>query len=459
MTRAAIVLAAAIAAIGQGSAGAVPPAAPVSPHAITEASGLLAAIQGGRLLGMPPLSPDTSSLATPEYWENVVREALARGVVQLPLPVDVVKPDVFLPHAPIAAGSRVSPLPARPVDLRGVRYRWENRTKTLGDFLRDTNTDSIQFVHDGTLVAAYYANGWSPSIPHQGWSMTKSFVSTLVGIALDQHRIRSTADPIEEYVPELRGTAWQGVTIDNLLRMRSGVEWDEHTSDLSHNDQVLEWVDLAMDYYSGGRIGKTRNEFLKSLPRVEPQGAHFNYDSANTQVLAWLLESVYHRPFNDILSQQLWQPAGMESGADIMTDRTGAAVASEALFADPRDYARFGELMRNDGRTPDGRRIVSAAWVRAATTAMLPARDAGEIDQSGYKYQWWQGAKPDEFQANGFEGNYITVAPAECVTGVRLAHTIQLSPDGDFAGQGEDEWQTVFRAVLAHLGGCRADSR
>lgn len=425
----------------------------------SDATSLLAAAQGGRLLGVPPLpslaAGAAAKLSSPEYWWNYVHEAVDNNTILLPVPADVVKPDVVLPHAHIAAGTAVSVLPAAPIDLRGVTYQWAGRTKTVGDFLNDTETDAIEFVHRGALVAGYFANGWSPEDAHQAWSMTKSFVSTLVGIAVDQQRIRSIDDPIETYVPELSGTAWQGVTIENLLTMRSGVQWDEHTTDLAQNTQVAEWIDLAMDYYTNGQQGKTRNEFLKSLPGVEPQGVHFNYNSANTQMLAWLLEKVYDQPFNEILAQQLWQPAGMEASADIMTDRTGAAVASEELFARPRDFARFGELMRNGGSTPDGRRIVSGEWVTAATTTLLPATDAGDTEPGGYGYQWWSGATPDGFQANGFQGQYITVSPADCLTGVRLAHTVQFTVDGDFAGQGNAEWHTLYRAVLQQLGGCR----
>ncbi|MEU6587381.1 serine hydrolase, partial [Nocardia sp. NPDC046763] len=163
----------------------------------------------------------------------------------------------------------------------------------------------------------------------------------------------------------------------------------------------------------------------------------------------------YGQPFNEILAQQLWQPAGMEASADIMTDRTGSAVASEELFARPRDFARFGELMRNGGSTPDGRRIVSGEWVTAATATLLPATDAGDTEPGGYGYQWWSGATPDGFQANGFQGQYITVSPAGCLTGVRLAHTVQFNGEGDFAGQGNAEWHALYRAVLQELGGCR----
>ncbi|MEU1205639.1 serine hydrolase domain-containing protein [Nocardia sp. NPDC005825] len=427
------------------------------PRPIADATDLLAAIQGGRLLGVPPLrdviAGSAASLSSPEFWSNYVREILVNNKVLLPIPIDVVKPDVALPHAPIAAGAAAA-LPQAPVDLLGVTYEWAGGTKTVADFLNDSGTDAVEFAHRGSLVAQYFANGWSDDTAHQAWSTTKSFVSTLVGIAVDQHLIASLDDPIEHYLPELTGTAWQGATVRNLLEMRSGIRWDEHTAELSQNTQVTQWIEMSLDYYTDGGSGKTRDEFLKSLPADRAPGVAFNYSSADTQVLAWMLESVYHQPFNQVLSEQLWQPVGMEAPGDIMTDRTGAAIASEALFARPRDFVRLGELMRSGGRTPEGRQVVSPGWVTAATTGMKPASDAGDTTVGGYGFQWWSGATPDGFQANGFQGQYITVAPSDCVTGVRLAHTVQLSTDGEFAGQGNDEWHALYRAVLARLGGC-----
>ncbi|MEU6587523.1 hypothetical protein, partial [Nocardia sp. NPDC046763] len=183
-----------IALIGvQGSAATASADAPADPPA--DAASLLAAAQGGRLLGVPPLSSlaagAAAELSSPEYWWNYVHEAVDDNTILFPVPADVVKPDVVLPHAHIAAGTAVSALPAEPIDLRGVTYQWAGRTKTVGDFLNDTETDAIEFVHQGTLVAGYFANGWSPEDAHQAWSMTKSFVSTVVGIAIDQRRIHS----------------------------------------------------------------------------------------------------------------------------------------------------------------------------------------------------------------------------------------------------------------------------
>ncbi|WP_162140686.1 serine hydrolase domain-containing protein [Jongsikchunia kroppenstedtii] len=447
-------------ALSPTAVAAARPSHPAAPRvSVGSAQTLLAAAQGGQLLGVPPL-PDlvagaAAKFSTPEYWNNWVHEALQHNKFLLPDSVDPVKPDVFLPHSEIAAGPTVSPLPVAPVDLRDVTYQYDGRTKTVGDFLNDAETDSISFVHNGKLVAQYFANGWNLSEQHQAWSVTKSFVSAAVGIALDQRRIASLDDPINKYIPELNRTAWQGTTIRNILEMRSGIKWDEEAQQLQDNTQFMEWINLGLYQYSNGRLGMDRNNYLRSLPRVEPQGARFSYDSANPQVLAWMLEKLYHQSFADVLSDQLWKPLGMEAPAYIMTDSTGAAVASEELFARPNDLARFGEMMRNGGVNTQGRRILSAAYVQASTTGMKQgAKDTGDAPAGGYGYQWWQGPTPDSFQANGFQGNYITVQPSQCLTGVRLGHTAAFDSNGNFADQANPEWSAVFRAVAARLGGC-----
>src|SRR5690606_5087279 len=125
----------------------------------------------------------------------------------------------------------------------------------------------------------WYANGWSAKLRHQPWSVTKSFTSTLVGIALDEGRIRSVREPIDKYIKALRGTAWQGTTIENILQMESGIQWDEENLFLPANNQVMQWIQMGLDLYTDGALGMTRNEYLMSLPRVAPQGTEFHYNS------------------------------------------------------------------------------------------------------------------------------------------------------------------------------------
>jgi CubicO group peptidase (beta-lactamase class C family) len=416
------------------------PGAQVDPQQPVEAAPPPADLAAGR----------AETMMDPAFWTQVVTNALEQQAVVIPSPVDVVRPEMYLPTVPVrAGGKRTYRLPRRDRDLDDLTYEFGGRTKTLREFMNSTETDGVAFVHKGRIVDDLYANGWSSEDLHQPWSVTKSFISTVVGIAVDEGRIRSLQDPIDRYITELKGTAWEGTTIQNLLEMESGVHWDESTPVLAVNTQVEQWIQAALDLYSNGQLGMTRNEFLKSLPRVAPQGTKFSYNSGNTQVLAWLTETIYGKEFNEVISEKLWKPAGMAADAKMMTDRVGDVIASQGLYSRIFDLARFGELFRNEGRTTFGRQIVSRRWVRQAT-----ARTA--LSEGQYAFQWWQGATPDAYTASGFQGNKITVSPKNCLTGVRLSHTFGVKgKDGKFDTEfSAEEWNEVFRTVAKRLGGC-----
>lgn len=393
------------------------------------------------------------------WWQRLINQQGWRA--GLPWPADLIKPELFLPISAIAKGPDTWVLEDAPRDITEVQYTHKGQTRTVARYLRTTETSAVVIVHNGRVVAESYANGYSASQPHQPWSVTKSFVSTLVGIALDEGRIASLGDPIERYIPELARTAWAGTTIRNILEMESGIEWDEENLDLKKNHQVLQWRDVWLDYVSNGKAGRDRNEFLMTLRRVAPQGTAFHYNSANTQVLSWLVESVYGRSFTDVISEKLWKPMGMQANASIITDRHGRAIASQGLYSVARDLARFGQLFFNGGRTPDGRQIVSEAWVREATNLAGPENTSG----GEYAYQWWRNeADPAGFSAVGFQGQFISVSPSACTVAVRLGHSLAIaqSPPEVRAespteiDQGGGEFHAMLAAVNAELGGCAA---
>jgi CubicO group peptidase (beta-lactamase class C family) len=466
-------LAAVLAAAAAGALASAPPAGAATPSEVRRqiVETVAAQIPGAAvrrsdeepLVGVPGVAElaagRTEVMMDPAFWTQVVSNLLVSQTIVLPKPVDLVKPEAFLPTAPVENGKEASPLGRRPVDLAGVTYTWQGRTKTLKDFVTSTETDAVAFVHDGRIVTDLYANGWSADVRHQPWSVTKSFVSALVGIAVAEGRVRSLEDPVDAYVKPLAATAWKGTTIRNLLEMESGVHWDEGTPVLAVNTQVQQWVQAALDLVTDGALGQTRNEFLASLPREVPQGTRFSYNSGNTQLLAWLLETVYRKPFNEIISAKLWKPAGMAGDARVMTDRVGDAIASQGLYSRIFDLARFGELFRHGGRTPGGRQVVPASWVRESTTMTA-------ISKGQYAYQWWAGPTPASYEASGFQGQKISVSPSDCLTGVRLSHTLgaTLRPGGGdpadpssygFAVEmGSEEWSAVYRAVAKRLGAC-----
>lgn len=432
-------------------------------------AGLPALAQDGPVVGTPQPADAVQGWvegwADPDYWSSYAHDAVVNGHVNVPYPNDPVKPEAYLPNVPVADGAYVAPLPVRHRDLSGVTYSFGGQTKTLAQFVRTTRTDQVVLVHDGVVVGELYANGFTADTRHQAWSVTKTFVAAVVGIAHAEGLIRSLQDPIEAYVPDLRGTQWEGVSIEDVLQMESGVHWDEDTPVLAVNTQVEQWRDLALDLYSGGAAGKTRNEFLATLPSMgyEP-GTQFRYNSGNTQVLAWMTELLYGTTFEKVLERKLWQPMGAEGDAVMTSDRVGSVIASHGLFARPHDFARFGELLRNGGKTSDGRRVLPAKWVEAMTTMT-------EVSGGRYGLQTWAHriAAPDAYSASGFQGQKITVLPSDCLTAVRTSHAFGADlRDGEATdpaayGPGTEfyaeEWQTMLRAVADALGGCPRPGR
>ena len=405
-------------------------------------------------MGTPPV-PDAvqgwlQTWTDPDFWTSYVVDA-SGGHVNVPYPVDPVKPEAVLPNVPVPAGRYTSTLPVDLQDLSGITYTHDGETKTIEQFVRTTRTDQVVLVHDGTVVGEFYADGYAADVRHQAWSVTKTFVAAVVGIAKAEGLIDSLGDPIEEYVPDLRGTEWEGVSIRDILQMESGVHWDEDTPVLAINTQVEEWRDLILDLESGGTLGKTRNEFLATLPTMgyEP-GTEFHYNSGNTQVLAWMTELLYGQDFEEVLAERLWQPMGASTDAVMTSDRVGGVVASHGLFAVPADFARFGELLRLGGRTADGRRVLPRSWVRAMTTMT-------EVSDGRYGLQTWAHpiAAPDAFSASGFQGQKITVLPSDCLTAVRMSHAFGADLSDGFGTEFyAEEWQTMLRAVADALGGC-----
>ena len=255
---------------------------------------------------------------------------------------------------------------------------------------------------NGALVDEIYNNGYQQHTRHQPWSVTKTYIAATVGIAFDEGHINDLQEPIELYIEELAGTPWEGVSIEDILQMESGVHWDEDTPVLAQNTQVEQWIQVLLDVQTQGALGQTRNEFLKALPAAYEAGTEFRYNSGNTQVLAWMLEIIYDKPYNEIISEKLWQPMGAYGDAKMIADRVGGVIASQGLYARAHDFSRFGEVMRNRGLNSDGRRILPDYWVDWMTTIT-------EVSEGRYGYQTWSStAGEGAYKASGFQGQKIT---------------------------------------------------
>jgi CubicO group peptidase (beta-lactamase class C family) len=285
-------------------------------------------------------------------------------------------------------------------------YPWQGETRRSQDLLDETDTSGLLVLLDGEIVHEHYALTGGRDVRWISWSVAKSFVSALVGVAVDEGHIRSIEEPVTTYLPELAGSAYEGVAIRDVLQMSSGASWDE---DYGALDSDITRFGFTM------AIGGSMDEFASTLTREHEPGTYNRYNSIDTQVLGMLLVRATGRSLSSYLEEKIWQPLQMENDAYWLLDDLGMELALGGLNVTLRDYARFGELYRNEGRFA-GRQVVPAAWARASVRADAPHLQPGENPQSewilGYGYQWWlPGEVRDEFSAIGVYNQFIYVSP------------------------------------------------
>lgn len=377
-------------------------------------------------------------LTNPDHLQKKAEDTSDGEVAILMLPIDATTAIVILPTEVVESDPQATPLPERRVDLSGVTYEINGHTRTVEQYMADGATNAIAFMHDGEYVYDAYQNGFTDKTRHQFWSMTKSVTTALVGIAVEEGLVDSIHDPIEKYIPDAVGSAWEGTTVEDILQMESGIYWVDVPV-----HQPEELILMGMDFHTNGLYGMTRDEYLPRLTRVSSPGEHYRYNSADTQMLAWMLENVYDESYSKILSEKIWQPAGMEDDALIMVDREGHAFASMGLFATAKDAVRFGELFRNGGRNLDGEQVVPEAWVEASW-------DYSEETGGPRGYMWPQWSH-GSFAA-GYGHQRISVAPDLEMVGLRFGN----DPVDTIA---PNEFEAMYLAVADALGAGEDDGK
>ena len=283
-------------------------------------------------------------------------------------------------------------------------YVSHGEEKKTEDFIRDINVTGLIVIKDDSILYEQYFNGNDAGTRWISWSMVKSVISALVGIAIEDGHIDSVEDPITKYVPMLDGSGYDGVSIEHILEMSSGVRWDET------------YADPQSDVNRMGRtlaFGSSFEDFITTLvPEREP-GSYRRYNSMDTLALGILVQRATGRSVSEYLSDKIWSRIGMEHDAYFITDRTGIELSFGGLNATLRDYAKFGRLFLERGNW-NGEQIVSERWVMESTAATKPHRRPGpsELTNSwlGYGYQWWVPAGVDgEFMAIGVYNQVIYV--------------------------------------------------
>ena len=289
------------------------------------------------------------------------------------------------PTRVIRRGAEASELPAgAPVD---VTYEAEGRRYGLDDFMRRYPATGLLILKRGRVVCERHALGHAAQTRWISFSMAKSISSTLIGAALHDGFIGSLDDPVVQFVPRLRGSAYDGVRIRDVLQMSTGVGWVETYLDPASDRRKL------MDLQGAERPGLVL-DYMAGLPRVAEPGSRFNYNTAETFLLGAILAGAVGRPLSDYLSEKIWVPCGMESDAYWQLESPdGQEFAGSGLSATLRDYGRFGLFVLADG-VIGGRRVLPAGWVAESTAVvpgshLAPAGGLAGYEPLGYRYQWW----------------------------------------------------------------------
>lgn len=311
------------------------------------------------------------------------------------------------PTRTVARAEISSPLPRDEAALDGFTYEHEGRTRTLADLYTDMETSGLIIVHDGRIVHESYGRGADAGTQFTTWSLVKSITSTLVGIAVAEGKIDSVDDPLMKYLPELAGTAYDGVTIKQALQMSSGIRYDPNIWDGDLADTI--------DFMTRSVITGQRPAFELAIKykREHEPGTRFNYNTAESQVLIELVRRATGMDAADYLEQTLWQPLGMTHDAAWVLDAPGQAGAEigGALFnASLRDWARFG-LFIEQGGAWNGAQILPADWVDRASVSDEDHLKPGIVHPNpnrGYAWHWWTYAD-GTFTASGANGQTLYV--------------------------------------------------
>lgn len=323
----------------------------------------------------------------------------------------------FMPYHWVRAGASAYALPRR-VERVAVHYDWPGSAGTIDALMQRVSAMGLVVVHDGSVVEERFvappsAHGETASATRSvavsddrftSWSVAKSFVSTLLGIAISEGKIRSIDDKVADYVPELRGSAYGETSLQDLLRMTSGVAWND---DFSNSKS-----DVIALYKNAFVFGDAVDPFVSKHIRAAPQGARFNYASSDPQILGLVIRRATGMSLADYLGAKVWQPMGMRGDAFWSTDQHGSELAFCCLSAQLEDYARFGAML-SQGGVWEGRQIVPRSWIEASSALHDDSALAGANHHHGadsYGFLWWIPTDPQgEFFAHGVFGQVIWV--------------------------------------------------
>ena len=350
------------------------------------------------------------------FWSQPQRDAAFRALDRLP---------ILAKARAIPAGPTPLPLPPGPPLKLPV---------DIDAYMAGQRSAALLVVHDGKLRLERYGLGVDAAGRWTSFSVAKSITSTLVGAALRDGHIRSMDDKVTDYIPQLKGSAYDSVNLRQLLTMTSGVRWNEDYSD-PNSDVAL----FAKQKSEDGMDALV--SYLRKLPRDVPAGTRWNYSTGETNLVGVLVSQATKKPLATYLSEKIWVPAGMEQQATWILNSSGQEISGCCIQAATRDFARFG-LFVLGGAQVQGKSIVPDGWLQEATTRRVGIDRPGR----GYGYQWWT-YDDGSVGAIGIFGQGIFIDPKRKLVIASNANWASGARDPTASRAREDFYKAVQKAV------------
>lgn len=250
--------------------------------------------------------------------------------------------DVF-PYRAISPGESARPLP-RALAPQNVSYTFNGETRTVNDWLAESRSTGLMVLHDGEVVHEQYLLGSTPQTRHTSWSVGKSFVATLIAMAMQEGRIASLDQTAGTFAPQFAGTDYGDTTLRHLLMMSAGMDFEE--------DYGAPDSDIRRLFFGANIFGRDIDAMVAEVERDRPAGQDLHYVSANSHVLSAVVRGVWDAPLAEIVEARIWHPLGMTGEAywnQNVPGERGMAIGYCCLNATLEDYARFGQFYLQDG--------------------------------------------------------------------------------------------------------------
>lgn len=305
----------------------------------------------------------------------------------------------------------------------------------LDAYVQDNRHAAIVILHKGQIRLETYGLGFDATGRWTSFSVAKSLTSTLVGAAIIDGYIESLEDPVSKYIPDLTGSAYDDVTVAQLMTMSSGVRWIEDYEDPA-SDVALFNTHVSDDG------GSNLVSYMKGLPRAHPAGEVWNYSTGETNLIGILVREATGKPLAEYLSEKIWGPYGMQQDASWLLNEDGTEISGCCIQATTRDFARFGQFML-DGAAINGQAIVPAGWIEQATSKQIENGLPGQ----GYGFQWWT-YDDGAYAADGIFGQGIFIDPARNLVIATNSSWSSAMGDVDRAHAKREEFYKAVQAAI-----------